>query len=621
MFLLGAALPVLLVAFVVVIYLSRPDTGGQELRLDEWLALVGNGDVRDATLLDQDSRIMGTYTGGSYWVAFPDREAAYSTILTALQNAGVPTRVEQQWSKTLIGPMVVLLPALIFVDAFFLLFLLMRQGGLHTFGRARAHLVDRGTTFEDVAGVDEAVGELRDIKDYLEDPDRFLRVGARVPRGVLLAGAPGCGKTLLARALAGEAGVPFYSISGSDFVEIFVGVGASRIRDLFRRARQNAPAIVFIDELDAVGRGRQAIAVGGQDEREATLNQLLVEMDGIEQAPGLVVLAATNRPDILDTALLRPGRFDRRVVIDRPDLRGRWAILEVHVRGKPLAPDVDLEAIARKTPGFSGADLENVINEAAILASRRAQPTITMTLLHEAVERAVAGPERRTRIIGEHERAIIATHEAGHTIVAAALPQADAPSKVSIVARGQALGYTFVEPAEERVLATRDQLTARLTTLLAGRAAERMVLGQPSTGSQDDLLHATRLAESMVRKLGMSDEMGALVLGREDEDGSQLLALQHSEAVAGEADAAIRRTLADAERSAALILQENRTLLDELVALLLETETLEGAQLELMIDRVEAASPLQSATRREGVSPPPYGTSAHEPRVVEESKP
>ncbi|CAN5688088.1 ATP-dependent zinc metalloprotease FtsH [soil metagenome] len=602
--LLAGALPALIVTYVVLIFLSRPVTDGRELRLDEFLSFARDGAVRDSTILERDARITGTYSGGLYWVAYPDKESVIGTIFSRLQEAGVPISVDQQWAKGLIGPITLLLPALIFVDAFFLMFLLMREGGgLKSFGRARAGSIGSSTTFADVAGVEEAVEELSDVKDYLRDPEPFARVGARVPRGVLLAGAPGCGKTLLARALAGEAQVPFYSISGSDFVEIFVGVGASRIRDLFRQAKQNAPAIVFIDELDAVGRGRQAVAVGGQDEREATLNQLLVEMDGFDPSLGVVVLAATNRSDILDSALLRPGRFDRRIVIDPPDVRGRRAILEIHCRGKPMEPAVVLDVIARRTPGFSGADLANVVNEAAILASRRAEKTIGMNHLMEAVERAVAGgPERRSRIIGERERKIIALHEAGHAIVAAAMDEADAPSKVSIVARGQALGFTFVEPGEDRLLATRGQLAARLVTLLAGRAAERLLAGDVSTTAQDDLAQATRLAGSMVRTLGMSERLGAMVLQADDVDQSSLLTLRHSEALAAQVDEEVRRLLHDAEKRASAALTTNRDVLDGLTARLLEIETVEGPDLEIHLRRVlpvgAEVTPVRSVTER-----------------------
>ncbi|MBA3629971.1 MAG: ATP-dependent zinc metalloprotease FtsH [Actinobacteria bacterium] len=595
--LLAIALPVLIVAYVTMILLTRPLTDGTELRLDEFLSFARNGEIRDARILERDGRITGTYTGGSYWVAYPDKESVIGAVFMRLQEAGVPLSVDQQWAKGLIGPITLLFPALIFVDAFFLMFLLMREGGgLQSFGRARTGSFGSRTTFRDVAGVEEAVEELRDVKDYLEDPEPFVQVGARVPRGVLLAGAPGCGKTLLARALAGEAQVPFYSISGSDFVEIFVGVGASRIRDLFRQAKQNAPAIVFIDELDAVGRGRQAIAVGGQDEREATLNQLLVEMDGFDHSIGVVVLAATNRLDILDSALLRPGRFDRRIVIDPPDVRGRSAILEIHCSKKPLEPGVDLDAIARRTPGFSGADLANVVNEAAILASRGGNVTITMGHFMEAVERAVAGgPERRSRIIGERERRVIALHEAGHAVVAASMREADAPSKVSIVARGQALGFTFVEPGEDRLLATRSQLVARLVTLLAGRAAEGLVSGEVSTTSGDDLAQATKLAGAMVRTLGMSERLGAVVVGPEDGDESSLLALRHSEALAAQVDEEIRRLLHDAEEQAGKALLANRRILDGLTASLLDVETVEGDDLRAHLSRVIPAAAVPGA--------------------------
>lgn len=602
--LLGAALPVLLLTYGALVLFGRPSTPGTELRLDEYLFSVRDGGVRDATILDRDGRVVGTYTEGQYWVAIPDNEITSATVFGALLDAGIPTTNDPQWTKGLIGPFTTLLPALIFVDAFFLIFLLMRQGGaLMAFGRARTTRGTRESSFADVAGLEEAVEELTDVKDYLEDPKSFVRMGARVPRGILLAGPPGCGKTLLARALAGEAGVPFYSISGSDFVEIFVGVGASRIRDLFRLAKEHPPAIVFIDELDAVGRGRQAVALGGQDEREATLNQLLVEMDGFDPTKGVVVVAATNRPDILDSALLRPGRFDRRVMVDRPDLRGRRAILQIHCAGKPLDPEVDLDALARRTPGFSGADLANVVNEAAILATRAGGSMIEMRHFVEGVERAVAGgPERRSRIIGEREREIIATHEAGHAVAAAALEQSDAPSKVSIVARGGALGFTFVEPEEDRFLVTRPQLTARLAMLLAGRVAEQMSFGEPSTSAQDDLLQASRIAESMVRSYGMSEGLGPFVLGTDGDDHGGLITLRYSEELAAEADREVRRLLGDAEVTARAILSANRVHVSELAARLRADETVEGEELKTVLARVRApnADPVELRPRTEG---------------------
>src|SRR5487761_1767893 len=408
----GTGLILLLVGYALVLVLSRPSSPGDELRYDELISDARANRIQSATILTYDNRIVGTYDAGSFWVSYGTQMAGnqvFSQLLSSLQAARVPITVDQQWSKGLIGPLTILMPSFILVDALILVFLLIRRDttGLEGFGKSRGRHVGTGETkitFGDVAGVDEAVEELVEIRDYLSNPDRFLAMGARVPSGILLVGPPGCGKTLLARAVAGEADVPFFSMSGSDFVEIYVGVGAARIRDLFRQARAAAPAIIFIDELDAVGRGRTTSAVGGQDEREATLNQLLVGLDGFESETGVVVLAATNRPDVLDPALLRPGRFDRRIFVELPDVHGRLGILKVHTRGKPLGPQTNMELLARRTAGFSGADLSSLVNEAALLAARRGLPDISQALLSEAVERVMAGPERRSRLLTTRDK-------------------------------------------------------------------------------------------------------------------------------------------------------------------------------------------------------------------------
>ncbi|MGH9189989.1 MAG: ATP-dependent zinc metalloprotease FtsH [Acidimicrobiales bacterium] len=592
--LLLGALVLLLVLAGVLIRASRPAAPGQSLRVDQFVGLVRAGQVRDAHVLERDRRIVGRFSAGTYWVAYGGgTDALVAPVFVALQAARVPIEVDQQWSKGVMAQVAAVLPVLVVLDVLALAFVLLRDGGGPTaFGRSRANLVERSASgFSSVAGLDETIEELRDVKDYLADPARFRHLGARVPRGILLYGPPGCGKTLLARALAGEAGVPFYSISGSDFVELFVGVGPSRIRDLFRQAERNAPAIVFIDEIDSLARVRQPVSVGGQEEREATLGQLLVEMDGFAESPGVVVLAATNRIDILDPALLRSGRFDRRLVVDRPDLNGRRAILEVHWRDRPVDSGLDMAAVARRTAGLSGADLANVVNEAALLAIRRDHTTVEMADVDDAVERAVTGgPERRSRLLGETERRIIAVHESGHAVAAAALVEADTPTKVSIISRGQALAFTFVEPSADRFLATRAQLWARLVTLVSGRAAERMVVGDISTGAQDDLVQATRLARTMVGSLGMSETLGPMVLDGDDSP-TGLGARPHSEALGAQADGEIRRVLGEAENEARTLLNANRAVVEELAVRLLETETLSGEGLRSVLARVGNSHP------------------------------
>ena len=459
-----------------------------------------------------------------------------------------------------------------------------------SFGKSRARMFsgDKPTvTFDDVAGVEEAKHELQEVVEFLREPERFTALGARIPKGVLLVGAPGTGKTLLARAVAGEAGVPFFSISGSEFVEMFVGVGASRVRDLFDQAKRNSPCIVFVDEIDAVGRHRGAGLGGSHDEREQTLNQILVEMDGFDTDAKVIVLAATNRPDILDPALLRPGRFDRRVVLDRPDMNGRKAILEVHVRGKPLAPDVDLMALARQTPGFSGADIANVVNEAAILAARRGQKAIGMAHLQEAVERVIAGPERRSRLIRDDEKRIIAYHEAGHALVHASLPEADPPHKVSIIARGMALGYTLAPPQDDRYLQSKAKLEAEIAGMLAGRAAEELIFGDVTTGASDDLERATKMARVMVTQYGMSDKLGPRTFGQKEELiflGREISEQRdYSEKVAQEIDQEIREIIVRSYNRAMDILRTKRQKLEALASRLMERETLEGAELEALV--------------------------------------
>ncbi|HEY7823593.1 MAG TPA: ATP-dependent zinc metalloprotease FtsH, partial [Acidimicrobiia bacterium] len=468
----------------------------------------------------------------------------------------------------------------------FMVFIFMQmQGGgnrVMQFGKSKAKTVGKEqpkVTFEDVAGLEEAKIELEEIKDFLANPDRYRQIGAKIPKGVLLFGPPGTGKTLLARAVAGEAGVPFMSISGSDFVEMFVGVGASRVRDLFEQAKQTAPAIIFIDEIDAVGRHRGAGLGGGHDEREQTLNQLLVELDGFEGNSGVIVMAATNRPDILDPALLRPGRFDRQITVDAPDVEGREAILEVHAKGKPLGDDIDLGVLARRTPGFTGADLANLINEAALLTARKRNTEITMAELEEAIDRVIAGPERKSRVLSEEERKVIAYHETGHALVGYALPNSDPVHKITIVSRGRSLGHTLALPTHDKYLSKRSELVDRLAMLLGGRTAEELIFTDPSTGAADDIEKATTIARRMVMAYGMSDELGPMQYGRPNGEvflGRDYQRQQdYSDEVAAFIDAEVRKMINAAHQEARTVLERHSDALERMVEVLLEKETVD----------------------------------------------
>jgi cell division protease FtsH len=498
------------------------------------------------------------------------------------------------------------LPFMLILVVFFLLMQNMQGGGgkVMQFGKSKAKMVSKDApkvTFTDVAGADSAIEELREIKEFLENPAKFQAMGAKIPKGVLLFGPPGTGKTLLARAVAGEAGVPFFSISGSDFVEMFVGVGASRVRDLFEQAKANAPAIIFMDEIDAVGRHRGAGMGGGHDEREQTLNQLLVEMDGFDVRSSVILIAATNRPDILDPALLRPGRFDRQIVVDRPDLIGREAILKVHARGKPLASDVDLGVLARQTPGFTGADLANLINEAALLAARFGKKEISHSELEESIERVIAGPERRTRLMSEREKRTVAYHESGHAIVGHALPNADPVHKITIIPRGQALGFTMQLPTEDKYLISRSELIDRLAVMLGGRVAEEIKIGDITTGAGDDIRKATATAREMVTQYGMSSKLGPMTLGHKDsqpflgkEFGHQP---DYSGQVAFQIDEEVRQLLDEAHDEALEILVENDHVLEDLATKLLEVETVDGGLLH------EVFSPIHKRPSRALTAP------------------
>ena len=589
--------------------LNRPSSA-EALKLSEFTAMVEDGEVRDAQILDGDQQVVGHLDDGTeYVVAYPAEFADELTQLLA--DAGVPTEAKAQKPNELVGLLYYVLPILLLAGLFLWMMNRAQGGGgrVMQFGRSRHKQVTKDqpkTSFTDVAGVDEAIEELQEVKEYLQNPAKFQAMGAKIPRGVLLFGPPGTGKTLLARAVAGEAGVPFFSISGSDFVEMFVGVGAARVRDLFEQAKASSPAIVFVDEIDAVGRHRGAGLGGGHDEREQTLNQLLVEMDGFDQRSTVILMAATNRPDILDPALLRPGRFDRQIVIDRPDLEGRKAILRVHAKGKPLDPAVDLDILARRTPGFTGADLANAINEAALLAARRSKSSITMLEVEEAVDRVMAGPERKSRVMSEDERRLIAYHEGGHALVAHVLPNTDEVHKITVIPRGRALGYTLTLPEQDKFMMKREELRDELAMLMGGRVAEEIVAGDVSTGAGNDIEHATKIARQMVTEHGMSDAIGPRTLGQKQ--GEVFLGRDwastpdYSDAVAFEIDQEVSHLIDEAHDVALDILTENRAKLDELAALLLEKETLDRVEVERFFSAVPKRAPRAPEVRSAGLA-------------------
>jgi cell division protease FtsH len=584
---------------------------GTPLTLSEFQAGIGKGDISDATFLEGDQVITGSYaSGGTYRVSYAAESE--DELVKQLGDAGVPYDVNPQKPNNLINLLITVILPVVLIGGVLLWVMNRSQGGggrVMQFGRSRHKTVNKDqpkTTFADVAGVDEAIEELEEVKDYLQSPAKFQAMGAKIPRGVLLFGPPGTGKTLLARAVAGEAGVPFFSISGSDFVEMFVGVGAARVRDLFEQAKAAAPAIVFIDEIDAVGRHRGAGLGGGHDEREQTLNQLLVEMDGFDQRSTVILMAATNRPDILDPALLRPGRFDRQVVIDRPDIEGRKAILNVHARGKPFDATVDLAVLARRTPGFTGADLANVINEAALLAARRSKRSISMLEIEEAVDRVMAGPERKSRVMDEKERRLIAYHEGGHAMVAHVLPNTDEVHKITVIPRGRALGYTLTLPEKDKFLMTREQLRDELAMLMGGRVAEEIVAGDVTTGAQNDIERATKVARQMVTEYGMSDTIGPRTLGQKQ--GEVFLGRDwgstpdYSDAVAFEIDQEVRLLIDEAHDVALDILTENRAKLDALADQLLEKETLDRDEVGRFFGDVEKRAPREVDERGAGLA-------------------
>ncbi|MFT4126292.1 MAG: ATP-dependent zinc metalloprotease FtsH [Gordonia sp. (in: high G+C Gram-positive bacteria)] len=522
---------------------------------------------------------------------------AGESIFSDVQRTGAPYQTNVNEQSVLWQILIFVLPMILLFGLFFFVMNRMQgggRGGVMGFGKSRAKQLSKDmpkTTFADVAGADEAVEELYEIKDFLQNPARYQALGAKIPKGVLLFGPPGTGKTLLARAVAGEAGVPFFTISGSDFVEMFVGVGASRVRDLFEQAKQNSPCIIFVDEIDAVGRQRGAGLGGGHDEREQTLNQLLVEMDGFGDRSGIILIAATNRPDILDPALLRPGRFDRQIPVGNPDIAGRKAILHVHAKGKPIESSADLDGLAKRTPGMSGADLANVVNEAALLAARENSTTITAEMLEEAVDRVIGGPRRKSRIISEHEKKVVAYHEGGHTLAAWAMPDLDPIYKVTILARGRTGGHALAVPEQDKDLMTRSEMIARLVMAMGGRAAEELVFHEPTTGASSDIDQATKIARAMVTEYGMSARLGAVRYGQEQGDpflgrsmGTQS---DYSAEVANEIDEEVRRLIEAAHTEAWAILSEYRDTLDVLASELLEKETLTRKDLEKIFGNVE----------------------------------
>ncbi|MDQ2725908.1 MAG: ATP-dependent zinc metalloprotease FtsH, partial [Actinomycetota bacterium] len=584
----------IVIVVLVVIGVLRQGPAPTTLGTGQFQADLASGKVVSATIHDGQEKVTGKLVGGtSYQVTYPDR---YTPQITADIAKAVPDfKTDHPHANPLVAALLNYLPLLILLGFFgYLLYSTQGGGRLTQFGRIKAKTASKDqpkVTFADVAGADEAVAELTEIKDFLESPSRFEALGARIPKGVLLVGPPGTGKTLLARAVAGEAGVPFFSISGSDFVEMFVGVGASRVRSLFEQAKSSAPAIVFMDEIDAVGRHRGAGMGGGHDEREQTLNQLLVEMDGFDVRQGVILIAATNRPDILDPALLRPGRFDRQITVDRPDKLGRRKILDVHAHGKPLGPSISLDVLAKRTPGFTGADLSNLLNEAALLTARRNLKQIGMRECEEAIDRVLAGPERKTLVLSDHDKAITAYHEAGHVIVGHVLPHADPIHKVSIVARSRSLGLTFTLPADDKFNHSRSELRDAMAMCMGGRSAEELVFDEPTTGAENDIEKATRLARAMVTEYGMSDTLGPQQLsepGGEVFLGREMGSKTHySDQIAAAIDAEVRHLIDEAHDRARTILAAHATTLETLARALIDQETLDTPELMAIIGGLE----------------------------------
>ena len=617
----GFYLLIILVAISVIDYFSTKNTNRQEVEYTQFLQQVDKGDVSKVVIIQ--NTIHGTLADGTEFTTItPDAPNNDPDLYQKLSAKGIDIAAENPpeppwWSQMFSS----VIPILLLIGVWFFIMQQTQGGGgrVMSFGKSRARMSGADkikVTFRDVAGADEAKQELEEVVEFLKHPKKFNELGARIPKGVLLFGPPGTGKTLLARAVAGEAGVPFFSISGSDFVEMFVGVGASRVRDLFEQAKKNAPCIVFIDEIDAVGRQR-----GGHDEREQTLNQLLVEMDGFAANEGIIIIAATNRPDILDPALLRPGRFDRQIVVDKPDVRGRLAILKVHTKGKPMAKDVDLDIIARRTPGFTGADLSNLVNEAALLAARRDKHKVGMTEMEEAIERVIAGPERKSHVMSEEEKRLTAYHEGGHTLVGMMLKHADPVHKVTIIPRGRAGGYTLMLPKEDRNYATRSELLDRLKVAMGGRVAEEVVLKEISTGASQDIQQASRIVRSMIMQYGMSDVLGPVAYG-ESQNHQVFLGRDinhqrnYSEEVASEIDKEVRKYMEEAYEACRKIITENRDKLELIAQALMERETLTAKELEELLTTGSITDP----DDKDEDDKPQSGTPAVTPLPVEQAE-
>ena len=605
-----------MVAIAAMIYMAfqRESAITEPLTINEVAQAVQNGEVSKISIAE-DNRLTIVYQKDG--VEKTSQKEPTSTLVEQLvglgvspdkllpENIKIEVKAPSAWTGVL-GSLAFVLPVLVMAGVLWFIFR-QAQGNNNaamSFGKSRARMFsgDHPTvTFADVAGVEESKEELKEVVEFLKEPQKFIQLGARIPKGVLLVGPPGTGKTLLAKAVSGEAGVPFFSISGSEFVEMFVGVGASRVRDLFEQAKRHSPCIVFVDEIDAVGRQRGAGLGGSHDEREQTLNQMLVEMDGFDTDTNVIIMAATNRPDVLDPALLRPGRFDRRVTLDRPDVKGREAILKVHVKGKPLDPSVDLGSLARGTPGFVGADLENLVNEGAILAARRNQKSIMQPDLEEAIERVVMGPERKSRLISDEEKRIIAYHEAGHAVVANAIPEADPVQKVTIVGRGQAGGVTWFRPEEDRILASRKKMFATLAYALGGRAAEELVFDDITSGASNDIEQVTRMARAMVTRMGMSGDLGPMTYGQKEELiflGREISEQRdYSEAVAEQIDREVRKIVEEAYKQSKALLKKYRDQLDAVAKKLLEVETINREEFE-------------------AIFPPPFGKKSGTPQIA-----